>query len=104
MKGIALGQYYPADSIMHRLDPRTKVIGAVVYGVPVQQSAVIRTAPAFGAVFDIPLKDSAADRAAKHPCADLHHGVYGNSEYLLDHRCRCRPAFPMEVYHHLYLF
>ena len=31
MKGIALGQYYPADSIMHRLDPRTKVIGAVVY-------------------------------------------------------------------------
>ena len=31
MKGIALGQYYPADSVMHRLDPRTKVIGAVVY-------------------------------------------------------------------------
>ena len=31
MKGIALGQYYPADSVMHRLDPRTKVIGAVAY-------------------------------------------------------------------------
>ena len=31
MKGITLGQYYPADSVMHRLDPRTKVIGAVVY-------------------------------------------------------------------------
>lgn len=31
MKGIAFGQYYPADSVMHRLDPRAKVIGAVAY-------------------------------------------------------------------------
>ena len=31
MKSFALGQYYPASSVLHRLDPRTKVIGAVVY-------------------------------------------------------------------------
>ena len=31
MKGFALGQYYPADSVMHRLDPRMKVIMAVAY-------------------------------------------------------------------------
>lgn len=31
MKGISFGQYYPADSLMHRLDPRTKVILTVVY-------------------------------------------------------------------------
>ena len=31
MNNIALGQYYPAHSIMHRLDPRAKVIGAIVY-------------------------------------------------------------------------
>lgn len=31
MKGIALGQYYPADSVMHRLDPRAKVICALAY-------------------------------------------------------------------------
>ncbi len=31
MKNIAFGQYYPADSVMHRLDPRTKVIGALAY-------------------------------------------------------------------------
>ena len=31
MKGISFGQYYPADSIIHRLDPRTKVILAVLY-------------------------------------------------------------------------
>lgn len=31
MKGFALGQYYPADSVMHRLDPRAKVICALAY-------------------------------------------------------------------------
>ena len=31
MKSFALGQYYPASSLLHRLDPRTKVIAAVAY-------------------------------------------------------------------------
>jgi len=31
MKGFAFGQYYPASSVLHRLDPRTKVIAAVIY-------------------------------------------------------------------------
>ena len=31
MKSIALGQYYPADSAVHRLDPRIKVIMALLY-------------------------------------------------------------------------
>lgn len=31
MKGFALGQYYPANSVLHRLDPRAKVLGAVIY-------------------------------------------------------------------------
>ena len=31
MKSIALGQYYPADSALHRLDPRMKVILTVLY-------------------------------------------------------------------------
>ncbi len=31
MKGFALGQFYPADSVMHRLDPRAKVICAIAY-------------------------------------------------------------------------
>jgi energy-coupling factor transport system permease protein len=31
MKSIALGQYYPAQSVLHRLDPRAKVIIAFVY-------------------------------------------------------------------------
>ena len=31
MKNIALGQYYPAKSVIHRMDPRIKVICAVAY-------------------------------------------------------------------------
>ena len=31
MKGFAFGQYYPANSVLHRLDPRTKVLAALIY-------------------------------------------------------------------------
>ena len=31
MKGVSFGQYYPADSLLHRADPRAKVILAVIY-------------------------------------------------------------------------
>lgn len=30
-KDITIGQYYPANSILHRLDPRVKLLGVVVY-------------------------------------------------------------------------
>ena len=30
-KDITIGQYYPANSILHRLDPRVKLFGVVVY-------------------------------------------------------------------------
>jgi len=31
LREITLGQYYSADSVLHRLDPRTKLIGTLVY-------------------------------------------------------------------------
>ncbi len=31
MKSIALGQYYPSNSVLHRLDPRIKIILALAY-------------------------------------------------------------------------
>lgn len=31
MKDITLGQYYPVDSVIHRLDPRTKLAGTLIY-------------------------------------------------------------------------
>ena len=31
LKDITLGQYFPGNSVIHRLDPRTKLISVVVY-------------------------------------------------------------------------
>ena len=31
MKSIAFGQYYPAESPLHRLDPRVKIILTILY-------------------------------------------------------------------------
>ncbi len=31
LRDITLGQYYPADSILHRLDPRTKLAGTMLF-------------------------------------------------------------------------
>ena len=30
MKGVSFGQYYPADSVIHRMDPRAKIILATI--------------------------------------------------------------------------
>ena len=45
MKNIAFGQYYPAESVIHRLDPRAKVIMMIVYIVC---SMVCKNIIAFG--------------------------------------------------------
>ena len=29
LRDITIGQYYPAESIIHRLDPRTKILGSL---------------------------------------------------------------------------
>ncbi len=31
IRDITIGQYYPADSLLHRLDPRVKLLGTMVY-------------------------------------------------------------------------
>lgn len=33
LENIAIGQYYPGDSYIHRLDPRVKIISALIYMV-----------------------------------------------------------------------
>ena len=48
LDNITLGQYYPADSLVHRLDPRTKIlllvalIVAIFLSVPYLQSRAKR--------------------------------------------------------------
>ena len=38
LKDITLGQYFPGDSVVHRLDPRTKLILVIVYIVALFQA------------------------------------------------------------------
>ena len=33
LKDITLGQYYQADSLIHRMDPRIKIVGTLIYMV-----------------------------------------------------------------------
>lgn len=35
IRDITLGQYYPADSVLHKLDPRTKLAGTLVFIISV---------------------------------------------------------------------
>ena len=35
IRDITIGQYYPADSILHRLDPRTKLMGTLIFIISV---------------------------------------------------------------------
>ena len=31
LKDITMGQYFPGSSVIHRLDPRTKLISVILY-------------------------------------------------------------------------
>ena len=31
LKDITLGQYFPGNTIVHRLDPRTKILAVILY-------------------------------------------------------------------------
>ena len=33
LKDITLGQYFPGDTLAHRLDPRTKLLATVLYKI-----------------------------------------------------------------------
>ena len=35
LKDITLGQFYPADSLLHKMDPRTKLVGTIVFLISV---------------------------------------------------------------------
>ena len=40
LKDITLGQFFPGDTVAHRLDPRTKILLVVLYIVALPDPAV----------------------------------------------------------------
>ena len=63
IRDITLGQYYPADSVLHRMDPRVKLVGTLAFIISV---FVFHTVPGYAvatlflgtmiAVSKVPLK------------------------------------------------
>ena len=47
MRDVSFGQYYPAESVIHRLDPRVKLVSAVLYIVAI---FFIQTFTGFGII------------------------------------------------------
>ena len=45
LKDITLGQYFPGDTAVHRLDPRTKILLVLVYIILISRSTVLQAAP-----------------------------------------------------------
>ena len=35
IRDITIGQYYPADSVLHKMDPRAKLVGTLVFIISV---------------------------------------------------------------------
>ena len=52
MKGISFGQYYPANSIIHKMDPRFKILVAITFIVA---TFLCKSAVSFVALFGIGL-------------------------------------------------
>lgn len=48
IKNITLGQYIPSDSVIHRLDPRTKILATLVF---ITSLFLVRTYTAYAVVF-----------------------------------------------------
>ena len=38
IRDITIGQYYPADSVLHKMDPRAKLVGTLVFIISVSVS------------------------------------------------------------------
>ena len=41
IRDITLGQYYQADSVIHKLDPRVKLVGTLIYIMLVTQTPLM---------------------------------------------------------------
>ena len=111
IRDITIGQYYPAKSVLHRLDPRVKLVGTLLYlislflfnSIPCYQdikSTVFfyckRVKTGHHAFDDHGVVQLISDEgwSSVVPCMDFHDhrrrfqdsGIYGNPADLSDHR------------------
>ena len=94
IRDITIGQYYPANSLIHRLDPRVKLLGTIVFVVTVffvnDLVGLILATVRFGCSHR-PLKSS-AEIYVKGFESHFHiNAFYGTLKYFPDSRNRTCP-------------
>ena len=77
LKDITLGQYFPGDTAVHRLDPRTKILLVLVYIILIFSvnsfagSAVLAAYPNFQDSSKVCIKGTEADSGFYHHYGSL---------------------------------
>ena len=77
MRDVTFGQYYPAQSPVHRCDPRTKILFLIVYIAAIFTAKNFYGLAACAAVFDaLPARTKARPAAAAILAAGAAYGVF----------------------------
>ena len=80
LRDITIGQYYPGDSVIHRLDPRVKLMGALTFIISV---FLFDSIPGF---ILVTLFMVACIRLSKVPFKFMVKGLNAGTFKLSDHR------------------
>ena len=73
IRDITLGQYYPANSILHKMDPRAKLVGTMVFIISV---FVFHTFPGYAVAtlfLEIHVQGTEGDRNAAYDHSSIQH-------------------------------
>ena len=78
IRDITIGQYYPADSVLHKMDPRAKLVGTLVFIISV---FVFHTFPICSGNYI----SGSDDRSFQSSCEIYVQGTEGNRDASYDH-------------------
>ena len=85
LKDITLGQYFPGDTIVHRLDPRTKLICDLVYSGTVsgcELDSICHRDSCNGCIHD-PLQNISEEDLLRAQANAVHNYSYRRTECFL---------------------
>ena len=57
IRDITIGQYYPADSVLHKMDPRAKLVGTLVFIISVSAFLLNRSSDLRVSLYSIHFRD-----------------------------------------------
>lgn len=78
IRDITIGQYYPADSVLHKMDPRAKLVGTLVFIISV---FVFHTFPGYAGNYI----SGSDDHSFQSSCEIYVQGTEGNRDASYDH-------------------